>query len=160
MSKSASVDGGKNTARRQSVPVPRNISLNVTQPIIDESVAKDSKHCMIAQALRYIGASATHVTSENASFNFGGFRYTYPLPATAAAKLIKFDEDKTKVKPFAVRLSANVGFVRPIKYRPDAKPSGAAGTASPATRRKYKGKPRPKRLNVRNHGLSSIKVPA
>lgn len=132
------------------------MQVKVTQEVIDESIAKKSSSCMISQALRIAGASSTHVTAEHASFNMDGFRYTYPLPALAAAKLLAFDEDKTSVKPFKFTLSSNQGFVRPVRPRPDL----SSNTPRPQKKKRAKSATRHKvtRSTRRYAGLRMIEV--
>lgn len=132
------------------VPEAPYIDIEVTQAIIDEAKERNSSSCMIAQALRHAGASSTNVTAESASFNMAGFRYQYPLPARAAAALIKFDEDKSSVKPFKFRLAAAQGFVRPMKKRLDPKRAGKKRRAKSKTRQQAT------RSNRRFHGLRMI----
>jgi hypothetical protein len=143
---------GMRKARKQVLPAVPNLTVDVSQDVIDESIQKDSAHCMISQALRLAGAASTKVTAEHASFNFNGHRYTYPLPAKAAAELVQFDEDKNKVKPFKFTLSSNVGFVRSVYKRPDAAARG------PTRKKRAKSKGRKiTRSTRRYHGLAVIK---
>jgi hypothetical protein len=100
----------------------KSMTINITQKAIDERVSKNSSKCMIAQAVRLAGGRSTHVTAESVTFNLGNTRYTFPLPAKAAVELLKFEEDKSTVAPFKLKLRN--GFERPVITRPHAKKRG------------------------------------
>lgn len=135
---------------------PRQVTLKITQRLIDEATQKNSRTCMIAQAIRGIGGWSTHVTAESVSFNLGEKRYTYPLPPRAVVELLKFDKNKGAVSPFSIVLRGNTGFMRPVAQRP------ALGKRT--QKRKYKTKPTgrpkgaPRRSERRYHGLRVIEV--
>ena len=128
----------------------RSFTINVTQEAIDQAVLKDSRHCMIAEAIRLRGASSVNVTAEGASFNFEGTRYYYPMPAAVAAKLIRFDEGK-KVSPFSVVLNGNTGMIRPVAKK------AHLSSDTPRPRRK-RGPNKVKKSPRRYHGLQMIEV--
>lgn len=132
---------------------PRSITVKISQEVIDEANSRDSSKCMIAQALRMAGASSTNVTAESASFNMDGMRYTYPMPAKAAVELIRFDTDKSLVKPFTFILDGRLGFSRPVIKRPN----NHRGKTKHAT----KSNPQlaaARRTIRRHHGLRMIEV--
>lgn len=127
----------------------KSLTLKITQKIIDDAVSKNSAHCMIAQAARMAGASSTNVTAEAITFNMGDMRYTYPLPARAAAELVKFDKNKKLAEPFQFTLDGRTAFERPVKHNPNAKKRGPT---------KKRAKPTAKRSVRRFHGLRVIEV--
>lgn len=121
----------------------KSFNLTITQDLIAEATQKNSNYCMIAQALRYRGASSTNVTAETVRFNLDGVRYSYPLPAKAAAELLKFDDGKS-VKPSKLKISANTGFASPIRRSPKGYVKGphrkkAAKSGVKQSTRRYQG---------------------
>lgn len=134
----------------------KGFKISVTQEMIDEGVAKISSTCMIAQALRHIGARSVHVTAESVSFNIGDMRHTAPLPPLAAAQLMLFDGTKKQrdsVQPFTFNLHGRTIFQRPIEKRPGAGPRGPNTGRSKASDKAKWG-------NRRFHGLRVIELPA
>ena len=127
----------------------KSFQVNITQEIINSASVADSSKCMIAQALRMRGCSSTNVTAESATFNFGDTRYTFPLPASAAVELMKFDQGKDGVKPFTFVLNGKTGFTRPINRNP---PQAKRGPT------KKRGPNAAKRCKRRFHGLRVIEV--
>lgn len=127
----------------------KSITLKITKEIIKESVESDSSHCMIAQALRHIGAYSTNVTAEKAVFNLDGYRYIYPLPPKAVVQLIKFDQDKEQIRPFKFMLDGRYAFKKLIEKHPYARRRGPT---------KIHHAPKYKRSKRRFHGLRIIEI--
>lgn len=132
--------------KRSTVP---SVNLRITDKILDVSVAKDSTHCMIAEALRQRGAWSINVNAEIVAFNIGEFRLMYPLPASAAIQLLRFD-NREEVHPFAITLHCNTGFLRKVTRKPSTHGSGK--------RRPYqkRAKSGVKRSTRRVHGLRQL----
>lgn len=146
----------KHDSRGIGVPRTRSFSLNVTKNVIENAEKKNSKHCMIADALRNRGASSVLVTAEGIRFNHDGMRYTYPMPVKCAVKLINFDNGK-KVEPFTMVLNGNTGFCRPVETREaSAKPKKSSAPA----KRKKRSPQKEKRTNRRYMGLRVIETNA
>jgi hypothetical protein len=99
-------------------------NVHVTQEIIDKSVQMHSLLCMGSTAIRdqIPGVSSINVTVERVRFNWNGWRLMFESPPELRDNLIKFDNDKTKVKPFMFRLQRP--FIREVVYRPHAVPRG------------------------------------
>lgn len=93
----------------------RSFTLKINAATITKSARENSARCMIAQAIKDIGGTYPAVTKEGVAFNMNRVRYTYPLPASAAAELLKFDEGK-EVRPFVIHLQAHAGSERPVRY--------------------------------------------
>ena len=129
----------------------RSFTIHVTKEAIDQAVQKDSRHCMIAEAIRLRGASSVHVTAEGARFNYEGTRYFYPLPAAVAEKLIRFDKGQ-KIDPFDIVLNGNTGMVRPVIKKPHL------GSSTPRPQRAKRGPMKVKKSPRRYNGLAMIEV--
>ena len=126
-----------------------NLLVHVTHDLIADSVQQDSRHCMIAEAVRNRGFKGVVVTAETISFNDGQTRYMYPMPARIATKLLAFDAGKP-VKPFDITLNGNTALARPIYKR---KPVG------PATQKRAKrGKRTVVKSTQRRNGIATIIV--
>ena len=86
----------------------------VTQEAIDNALRRNAHFCIIAQALKLIGARQIQVSQEGARFTLGNVRYYYPLPAPSAAKLIGWDNGEDG-EPFVVPFEGRHGFMAPAK---------------------------------------------
>ena len=80
------------------------MTVNVTRPLIDRATQRDSRHCMIAEAIQ-----ADHEHFRNVSVDLATIRWTNPrtgkryvalTPEPAAAALVAFDQGEA-VEPFA-----------------------------------------------------------
>jgi len=129
-----------------------NINVNVTQAVIDKAVPDDCGHCLIAEALRFRGASSVNVDSQYARFNMEGLRYVFPVPATAALQVIMFDKAGPKViEPFTFKLGN--GFSKPIQER--ASHHRKTNSTTPMLKRKPAAAKHSKR---RFHGIKMIEL--
>lgn len=79
------------------------ITVNVTGPLIERATQRDSRHCMIAEAIQ-----AENPHFKNISVDLSTIRWTNPrtrkryialTPEPAAAALVEFDQGRT-VEPF------------------------------------------------------------
>lgn len=129
-------------------------TVHVTQEIINLATPENSARCVLAQALRHIGATSTRVTADNVSFNKDNKRYTYSLPAKAAVELVRFDEGKS-IKPFKFTLHGNCGTVMDVVKKA---PYGPYKKKAKTKRAKRKSKS-PRFCVRRFHGIRIIQVP-
>jgi hypothetical protein len=85
----------------------KSIYLNVKKQHIDESTKKDSKHCMIADAIRSRFEQAKYIKVDTQSIRFTdlktGKRYQFFTPTKAQAAILAFDRGDA-VKPFHFQL--------------------------------------------------------
>jgi hypothetical protein len=114
--------------RTQHVEVRRReMSLQVTKALIEQATAKESRTCMIAQAVRTAIPSARNVMVDLATIRFtdakNRSRYIYLTPHTVQQNLVDFDQGKP-VEPFRVRLRL-------------AQVAPATATKNGKTKRKY-----------------------
>ena len=88
-------------------PKGPQITLDVTADIISSSRPRDSRHCMIAEALRTAYPAASKISVDLATIRFTdkhkGLRYTYLTPRLAQAALVQFDQ-KISPPPYQVKL--------------------------------------------------------
>jgi hypothetical protein len=86
--------------------VPRH-NVAVTPEIIERACRRNSRHCMIAEAVKAQIPGATTVCVDMMTVRFSipekGLRYTYPTPALAQDALARFDRGLI-VEPITVRL--------------------------------------------------------
>ena len=138
-------------------------NLRITQELIDHATPRNSRHCIVADAIRtqIYGAYSIAVKGEWVRFNVGddkeitGTRYAYPLPGIAleAARLLD-DERRDEVKPIKFSLDGREGFSSPVVKK------GPYGEYSPR-KRKNKRNNRTRRCAVRRYkGLSGVSKPA
>jgi hypothetical protein len=108
------------------------LRLNVTQELIQAAIAKDSNHCMIAEAVKNAYPPARGVAVDLATIRFSDRnkreRYTYLTPRIAQAALVNFDQER-KPEPFSFLLrGAQVTSIRVDKRKSgeDIRPSSKA----------------------------------
>jgi len=86
------------------IPRPR---FQITQDIIDNACRQDSRHCMIAEAIKTQIPNASNVIVDIATIRFSdqkkGLRYIYLTPPIAQKALVDFD-DGISITPFAFRV--------------------------------------------------------
>ena len=129
-----------------TVPVIPNITLNISQRVIDSSEPRTTGRCMIAQALRFRGYDSVDVNAERVSFRHNGFRFHYDIPARAKKAVQDFDDYKV-VKPFKVVLHTHQGSVRPVVLK---------GPSKAKKRKPYTRSPGPRNCKRRFHGLRVV----
>jgi hypothetical protein len=85
----------------------REITLQVTKDLIEQAIAKESRTCMVAQAVKAKISSARNVLVDIQAIRFTDAknrkRYIYLTPHAVQEKLVDFDQGRP-VAPFAVRL--------------------------------------------------------
>jgi len=93
------------TPRRPRAPW---LTLQVTKEIAEESVNRDSAHCMIAEAVKTAFPDARHVSVDVQTIRFTdpakNLRYTYLTPRVAQVAIIQFDQGVLPDE-FSVRLT-------------------------------------------------------
>lgn len=106
MGSTVSSGGGRRNARIRPAP---QLNFEVTAETIQTSIARDSSHCMIADALQQAMPNASYITVDLATIRFSdttaGWRYIYLTPRAAQEALIRFDQGEP-VEPFAVQQRA------------------------------------------------------
>jgi hypothetical protein len=104
-------------ARNRHAP---HIRIEVTPEIIAASTARDSSHCMIAEALRAAYPLARNVAVDLQTIRLTdpakGLRYTYLTPRTGQIALVDFDQGRLP-EPFGMTLRGGqvtvAGYRRP-----------------------------------------------
>ena len=85
----------------------KNALINVTSKEIETSIPEDSRHCMIADAVKHCLPDVRSVSVDLATIRFtkteSGERFTYATPYPAQQALVSFDNG-TKPEPFSFRL--------------------------------------------------------
>jgi hypothetical protein len=93
----------------------RGIVLDVTQEVINNAVERSSGHCVIADAVRAMLPTVSHVSVDLQTIRFSdptkGKRYIYLTPATAQRVLVEFDQG-VKPEPFTMRLGKPAQIVK------------------------------------------------
>jgi hypothetical protein len=137
-------------------PIPQ-LTLNITQEVIDAAGHETASRCVFAQALRMQhNASQVTVSAETVRFNKEGLdafgnrclmAYTFQTPSKMAVAIVDWDDGKG-MKPMKIRLSLNGAFAKPVERRPTAVRRGPT---------KVRSAPKTKRECVRRaHGLRVI----
>lgn len=94
------------TKTRHTPRAPRLV-VDITKELIDSATAKDSNHCMIADAIKIMRPDATGVSVDLATIRFTdrkkALRYTYLTPRIAQAALVNFDQARPP-EPFSFLL--------------------------------------------------------
>jgi hypothetical protein len=127
------------TRRTDSAPA---LNFTVTPDIINQSIPRNSSHCMIADALKAAMPNAEYVSVDLATIRFtdrtAGRRYIYLTPRNAQLALIDFDEGR-QPEPFKVKARAaqmvHTGAARKAKKIQDEAEEEATGTPKPKRRR-------------------------
>jgi hypothetical protein len=77
-------------------PRSPRVKLDITEDLIKDAVARDSSHCLWAEAVKEAvpGASAVSVDLQTIRFSDRkrGLRFTYLTPRVAQISLVKFDQ--------------------------------------------------------------------
>lgn len=89
---------------RNRYPLGPRVKIHVTKELITKSIAANSTHCMIAEAIKLAYPKATTVHVDIATCRFSDLdkelRYVYITPFPAQKALLDFDEGKP-VAPFS-----------------------------------------------------------
>lgn len=84
------------------------MKIQVERKHIEQGIARDSRHCMIADAIKQRIPSAQYIMVDVQSIRFSdkeeGIRYVFFTPARAQANLLKFDQGDPSLKPFTFEL--------------------------------------------------------
>lgn len=92
---------------RKRLPHAPRVTVEVDTSAIDDSVPRDSSHCMIAEAVRRSIPGAIRISVDLQTIRFSDpgkrLRYTYLTPRAAQVALVQFDSG-IRPDPFAVRL--------------------------------------------------------
>jgi hypothetical protein len=119
-------------AKRTLKGAYRVVPVKITEELIAQAEEKNSKHCMIADAIRAAIPHAKAVSVDLATIRFTdpekGQRYLYLTPPSVQAALINFDQG-VHTKPFEFRLH-KAAWVVEAGYK--AKPDGSRKRASQA----------------------------
>jgi hypothetical protein len=106
--------------------VSPRVAITVTAEAIQNSVRRDSAHCMIADAIRHSQPGAHGISVDLQTVRWTnlrlGLRYVYLTPRTAQVALIDYDQGDYP-KPFAFVLSG--GHTIKSKSREPKKPAAA-----------------------------------
>lgn len=100
--------GASPASRRGGRPKAPVVTLQVTRTIIEASRQQDSRHCMIATAVRMAYPTARHVSVDVQTIRFTDpdkmLRFTWLTPRVAQVALVNYDMGDLP-EPFTVRLS-------------------------------------------------------
>jgi hypothetical protein len=117
---------------KQRYPKAPRVIVEVTQDLIDNSIERDSSHCMIAEAVKLAYPAAQRVSVDLQTIRFSDpnrrLRYVYLTPRTGQLALVDFDQG-TPPEPFDMRLQS--GQVVPM----EASSSNLQSEAALAARR-------------------------
>ena len=84
------------------------LKVSVTGPLIERATARDSRHCMIAEAIQAARPHFKHVIVDLATIRWSnprtGKRYVCLTPEKAAAELVRFDRGEP-IEPFDLNLT-------------------------------------------------------
>ena len=135
----------------------KSFKVKVTQRDIDNSQPGNSRHCLVAEAIRSSirDTYSVNVNSQFVRFNVGdhkkvtGTRYMFPMPGIGILNAEKLDQEGKKgIKPFAFILDGREGMsepvvkqgprTRPYKKRKQSKPR-AKSVARKCAVRRYRG---------------------
>lgn len=101
-------DKATKPGRQRHGPTSPRFRLEVPADVIESSKARDSSHCMIAEAVKRARPDATHVSVDLQTIRFTDpkkhLRYSYLTPRVAQLSLISFDQGETP-QPFSFRLA-------------------------------------------------------
>lgn len=100
-------------SKRPTVP-SRGLKIQVTQAIIDRAEAKDSNHCMIADAIKAARPDVKAVSVDMSTIRFTDpvkrQRYVYLTPPRAQLALVLFDQGE-HAEPFEIQMRMPVQVV-------------------------------------------------
>ncbi len=84
------------------------VTVAVTKDVIEQSMRRDSSHCMIAEAIQNGVPNAKNVSVDLASIRWTdrdkGVRYIYLTPRLAQMNLLRFDQGDEDIEPFQFKL--------------------------------------------------------
>ncbi len=92
---------------RKHTPKAPVLRLHITEDHIIKGKPRDSKHCMIADAVRAVFPDAQYIAADLATIRLTDprrkLRYTYMTPRRGQVHLVKFDQGH-KLEPFSMTL--------------------------------------------------------
>ncbi|SRR6266568_1120016 len=97
-----------NKRRKATARSPR-VNLDITAELIEQSIQRDSSHCMIAEAVKAAVPGARSVSVDLQTIRFSDpdpkrpYRYTYLTPRVGQVALVDFDRG-APIEPFTMRL--------------------------------------------------------
>jgi hypothetical protein len=120
------------------IPLSPQIRVRVTEEIIGAAMARDSRHCMIAEAVKAAYPAAKSIAVDLATIRLTnpkkGLRYVYLTPRIAQRPLVQFDQG-VRPEPFDFLLRrAHVTYSGSSQERKAKKRQALGNTQSPARR--------------------------
>jgi hypothetical protein len=106
-----------------------NLKVSVTAPLIERATARDSRHCMIAEAILAARPHFRSVIVDLATIRWSnprtGKRYVCLTPERAGAELVNFDRGEP-IEPFdlSLRVIQVTAMVRNTETRAEARADG------------------------------------
>lgn len=117
----------------EKTPRAPKLKVPITKEQINESIARDSSHCMIADAIRAHVPDAKHISVDLQTIRFSdpkkGLRYTYLTPRIGQVALVNFDQG-IKPDPFELPLRG-----AQVTYSGSRQKRSAKSEVSPAQHR-------------------------
>jgi len=102
-----SQDSASTSAKTKSAPRSPQVTIEITQAILDEAIPRDSKHCMVAETISKTIPNARNVLVDTSTIRWSdpdkGLRYTYLTPGVVRDAIFKFDFGR-KIEPFSFTL--------------------------------------------------------
>jgi hypothetical protein len=94
-------------AKTKGAPRSPQVTIEITQAILNEAIPRDSKHCMIAETISKTVPNARNVLVDTSTIRWSdpdkGLRYTYLTPGVVRDAIFKFDFGR-KIEPFSFTL--------------------------------------------------------
>ncbi len=135
-----------------------SLKVSVTAPLIERATQRDSRHCMIAEAILAARPDFRRVIVDLATIRWTnprtGKRYVALTPELAAVALVKFDQGQ-EVEPFELALTPIQSTPVPINKATESRAEArAAGRAKPrVTTSQARG---PRVMKIDGQGRSTI----
>lgn len=89
-------------------PSARDVKLTISHDLIQQSMQRNSGHCMIAEAVKMAVPDARHVSVDIATIRFSdparNVRFTYLTPRKAQEALVAFDQGDIGLRAFSLTL--------------------------------------------------------
>jgi hypothetical protein len=131
------------------------MKISVTERHINNGHAKDSHHCMIADAIKESIPAALYIMVDLQSIRYTdpkkGQRFTYMTPAAAQRNLLKFDRGDKTLRPFT--FSLNSPKVRAVNTKTNSTKKAKRRTAAHLKKYAYLAANRERLKRDREFGL-------
>lgn len=128
----------------------KTLQVNVTEPLIERATARDSRHCMIAEAILSANPQLRNVMVDLATIRWSnpktGKRYIALTPEIAGARLVEFDQGR-EITPFEFRVEAIQ--ITPMKRATETRAEARADGREHARATQDRGR---KKVAVSGHG--------